>query len=125
MYKTHTCGELRAAHAGQIVTLAGWVHRRRDHGGVTFIDLRDRFGFVQIVANPETSPDAHQALVPARSEWVIQIEGEVRIRPAGMINPNVDTGEIEIAVQSVNILTNPKLRQFISTKMKRLMSKPV
>jgi len=108
MYKSHTCGELRAAHAGETVTLAGWVHRRRDHGGVTFIDLRDRFGIVQIVTNPDTSPEAHEALVPVRSEWVIQVEGEVRLRPDGMVNPNVDTGEIEVVVKSVNILNPAK-----------------
>src|SRR5512133_1260797 len=104
MYKTHTCGELRAANIGQTVTLAGWVHRRRDHGGVTFIDLRDRFGMVQAVANPETSPEAHQALVDARVEWVLQLQGTIRQRPAGMENPHLPTGEIEVEVQQVKVL---------------------
>ena len=72
MYKTHTCGELRAEHAGQEVVLAGWVHRRRDHGGVIFIDLRDRFGLTQIVANPEIAAEAHAALDPARNEWALK-----------------------------------------------------
>jgi aspartyl-tRNA synthetase len=108
MYKTHTCGELRAFHSGKIVTLAGWVHRRRDHGGVTFIDLRDRFGFIQIVTNPDQSPDAHETLVPVRSEWVIQVEGKVSMRPEGMINPTLDTGEIEVVVNSVKILNSAK-----------------
>ncbi len=108
MYKTHTCGELRKKHDGMIVILAGWVHRRRDHGGVTFIDLRDRFGLVQIVANPALSPEAHQALAPVRSEWVIQVEGRVNERPAGMINKDLDTGEIEILVESVRILNPSK-----------------
>ena len=108
MYKTHTCGELRAIHAGQTVTLAGWVHRRRDHGGVTFIDLRDRFGIVQVVTNPEQSPRAHELLIPARSEWVIQVEGEVRIRPEGMINSQLDTGEIEVVVKNSKILNPAK-----------------
>jgi aspartyl-tRNA synthetase len=108
MYKSHTCGELRAAHAGQTVTLSGWVHRRRDHGGVTFIDLRDRFGLVQIVTNPDASPDAHEALIPVRSEWVIKVVGDVRTRPDGMVNPNVETGEIEVVVKDVSILNPAK-----------------
>jgi len=108
MYKSHTCGELRDSHVGQTVTLAGWVHRRRDHGGVTFIDLRDRFGFVQIVSNPDISPDAHEQLVPVRSEWVIQVIGEVRARPEGMVNPNLDTGDIEVDVRQVMILNPAK-----------------
>jgi len=108
MYKSHTCGELRSTHVGQTVTLAGWVHRRRDHGGVTFIDLRDRFGFVQVVSNPDISPEAHEQLVPVRSEWVIQIVGEVRSRPDGMVNPNLDTGEIEVDVRQVKVLNPAK-----------------
>ena len=94
MYKTHTCGELRAAQAGQTVTLAGWVHRQRDHGGVTFIDLRDRYGVVQVVADP--SKPGLASFQDARSEWVLQITGVVRKRPAGAENPNMDTGEIEV-----------------------------
>jgi aspartyl-tRNA synthetase len=108
MLKTHTCGELTANHKGQIVQLAGWVHRRRDHGGLTFIDLRDRFGLVQVVTNPEISPEAHRTLEPIRNEWVIQVEGHVRIRPEGMVNPDLDTGEIEIEVTSVEILNPAK-----------------
>lgn len=108
MLKSHTCGELRASHAGQTVQLAGWVHRRRDHGGVTFIDLRDRFGLVQIVSNPEVSPEAHRTLEPVRSEWVIQVEGTVRTRPEGMHNPEIDTGEIEVEIHKVVILNPSK-----------------
>ncbi|HMN15683.1 MAG TPA: OB-fold nucleic acid binding domain-containing protein, partial [Bellilinea sp.] len=70
MYKTHTCGELRKLHAGQQVTLAGWVNRRRDHGGVTFLDLRDRFGLVQVVADSASRPEAHQIMEAVRNEWV-------------------------------------------------------
>jgi aspartyl-tRNA synthetase len=108
MYKTHTCGELRTIHAGQTVTLAGWVHRRRDHGGVTFIDLRDRFGIVQIVTNPEQSPLAHESLIPARSEWVVQVEGKVRMRPEGMKNIELNTGDIEVVVKQAKILNPAK-----------------
>jgi aspartyl-tRNA synthetase len=108
MYKTHTCGELRSLHTGENVTLAGWVHRRRDHGGVTFLDLRDRFGYVQVVSNPDISPDAHETLIPVRSEWVIQVVGEVRLRPKGMINPNLPTGEIEVVATSISVLNSAK-----------------
>jgi aspartyl-tRNA synthetase len=106
MYKTISCGDLRATDVGQTVTLAGWVHRRRDHGGVTFLDLRDRAGIVQVVANPETSPQAHASAEAARPEWVLQVEGKVRRRPAGMENPQLPTGEIEVEVRSLTVL-NP------------------
>ncbi len=106
MYKTISCGELRAAHVGQTVMLAGWVHRRRDHGGVTFLDLRDRSGLVQVVANPEISAGAHAAAEAVRSEWVVQVEGKVRRRPAGMENQQLPSGEIEVEVQSLTVL-NP------------------
>jgi aspartyl-tRNA synthetase len=106
MLKTHNCGELRGEHSKEVVVLAGWVNRRRDHGGVTFIDLRDRSGVVQVVANPEDSQDAHRLLENVRSEWVLQIKGTVRQRPEGMQNPDLPTGEIEVEVQEVQIL-NP------------------
>jgi aspartyl-tRNA synthetase len=112
MYKTHTCGELRLSDVGEIVTLAGWVNRRRDHGGVTFIDLRDRSGLVQVVFNPENSPQSHQAAVPLRVEWVIQVSGEVRQRPADMENPNLPTGEIEIDVHEMKVLNAAKTPPF-------------
>ena len=108
MYKDHTCGELRLAHAGQQVRLAGWVHRRRSHGGLTFLDLRDRFGIVQVVADPELSLQAHRDLEPVRMEWVLQIEGLVRRRPEGAQNPNLPTGEIEVVAQQVRVL-NPSI----------------
>ena len=116
MYKTHTCGELRAEDAGKVVQLAGWVHRRRDHGGVTFIDLRDRFGLVQIVANSENSPGAHTALSAARTEWVIQVTGLVQRRPAGSENPDLATGDVEVQVESVSILNPAKTPPFLITK---------
>ncbi|MBX3047630.1 MAG: aspartate--tRNA ligase [Anaerolineales bacterium] len=116
MYKTHTCGELTAANAGQTVTLAGWVHRRRDHGGLTFIDLRDRFGLVQTVSDPEAAPEAHTAFEPVRSEWVLQVTGVVRPRPEGMTNPEMSTGEIEVAVSEVKILNPSKTPPFLINK---------
>jgi aspartyl-tRNA synthetase len=116
MYKDHTCGELRIQHVRQTVTLAGWVNRRRDHGGVTFIDLRDRFGVVQIVTNPTVSPEAHTALSEARIEWVIQVTGLVKRRPAGMENPNLATGEIEVEIQSVRVLNQAKTPPFAINK---------
>ncbi len=113
MFKTHTCGELRINNVGEFVTLAGWVNRRRDHGGVTFIDLRDRFGITQIVANPEISLQAHTAAVDVRSEYVVQVQGFVRPRPEGMQNRNLDTGEIEVEVQDLNILNPAKTPPFL------------
>ena len=114
MYKTHTCGELRATHAGQTVTLAGWVHRQRDHGGVTFIDLRDRYGLVQVVADPGN--EATKLIQDARSEWVLQVTGTVRERPAGAQNPNLATGEIEIVATKVEVLNPAKPIPFVINK---------
>jgi aspartyl-tRNA synthetase len=116
MYKTHTCGELRAEMVGQPVTLAGWVHRRRDHGGVTFIDLRDRFGLVQVVSDPVDWSEAHTALEVVRGEWVIQVEGTVRRRPAGAENPNLPTGEIEVVAQHLKVLNPAKTPPFLINK---------
>jgi len=106
MYRTHTCGELRPAHIGQTVTLAGWVHRQRDHGGVTFIDLRDRTGLGQVVGDPNL-PEV-SAIQDARNEWVLQVTGMVRPRPAGAENPNLVTGAIEVAVQKCVVLNPAK-----------------
>jgi len=108
MYKTHTCGELNIEHVGQEVSLAGWVDRVRDLGGVSFIDLRDRFGIVQVVSNPETSPEVHQDLAPVRNEWVIQVIGTVRKRPEGMTNTDLSTGEIEVEISQIEVL-NPSV----------------
>ena len=114
MYKTHSCGELRSAHIGQQVTLSGWVHRQRDHGGVTFIDLRDRSGLVQIVGNPDTSET--KLLQDARSEWVLRVSGVVRRRPEGADNPNLPTGEIEVEVHKVEVLNPAKPLPFLINK---------
>jgi aspartyl-tRNA synthetase len=114
MYRTHTCGELRPTHTGQTVTLAGWVHRQRDHGGVTFIDLRDRSGLVQIVGDPN-QPEA-QNIQDARNEWVLNITGVVRRRPTGAENPNLATGEVEIEVQKCEVLNPAKPLPFLINK---------
>ncbi len=112
MYRTHTCGELRLADAGKTVTLAGWVQRTRDLGGMTFVDLRDRYGITQLAFNPGS--EAQQALVAqARTlgrEFVVQVSGTVKERESK--NKNIPTGEVEIVVQELNILNNAKLPPF-------------
>ncbi len=108
MYKTHTCGELRASHAGQNVTLAGWVHNFRTFGGVIFLVLRDRYGITQIVTKPEAFPDAHKIIESAKSEWVLQVEGPARMRPSDQFNPKMATGEIEVEAHKVTVLNAAK-----------------
>ncbi|HTP00016.1 MAG TPA: aspartate--tRNA ligase [Anaerolineales bacterium] len=113
MYRTHTCGELRAEHAGREVTLAGWVHRRRDHGGLVFLDLRDRYGIVQVAIRPELSKETLELVSDIRFEWVLQITGMVERRPTGMENPNLATGEIEVAASSVKVLNPSRTLPFM------------
>ena len=112
MLKTHNCGELRAMHVGQEITLAGWVNRWRDLGGLAFVDLRDRSGIVQVVANPRGAPEAHATLQQARSEYVLQIEGVVKARPEGMTNPDIPTGEVEVVAHTIKILNPAKTPPF-------------
>ena len=112
MLKSHNCGELRAQHIGQQVTLAGWVHRRRDHGGLIFIDLRDRSGLVQVVFNPEIAPAAHQVATAFRNEYVVQVNGKVNRRPAGTENPKLPSGEVEVIVESSIIFNTCKTPPF-------------
>ncbi|MGI6375817.1 MAG: aspartate--tRNA ligase [Anaerolineae bacterium] len=112
MLKTHTCGQLRAAHAGEKVSLAGWVHRRRDHGNVVFVDLRDRFGITQVVLNPQRSADAHRTADGIHNEYVIAVTGTVARRPEGMENPTMPTGEIEVLAESVTVLNESKTPVF-------------
>ena len=108
MLKSHTCGELDLAHVGERVTLAGWVNRRRDHGGLIFIDLRDRFGVTQVTINSDQAPDAHANASQTRSEYVIQVQGVVAARPEGLRNPNLSTGDIEVHADQVTILNAAK-----------------
>ncbi|MFA5760833.1 MAG: aspartate--tRNA ligase, partial [Dehalococcoidales bacterium] len=104
MLKSHSCGELNRNNNGQIVTLGGWVDRRRDHGGLIFIDLRDRDGVVQVVFNPESSKECHDIASQLRNEYVIQVVGQVSLRPPGTENTKLPTGEIEILADTVKIL---------------------
>ncbi len=111
MLKSHTCGELTLANVGQRVTLAGWVNRRRDHGGLIFIDLRDRFGITQVTINTDQE-EAHDIASQARSEFVIQVEGTVAARPEGLRNPNLSTGDVEVIADKVTILNPAKTPPF-------------
>jgi aspartyl-tRNA synthetase len=104
--KSHYCGELTPEHAGQDVTLAGWVHRRRDHGGLIFIDLRDSSGIVQVVLNPQTAPAAHAAASEVRNEYVVMLSGSVSRRRPGTENAAMATGSIEVAASTLEVL-NP------------------
>ena len=104
MLKSISCGSLKAEHAGQTATLAGWVHRRRDHGSLIFIDIRDRDGLTQVVFNPEIAPDAHRTAERFRNEWVIQVSGEVALRPEGTENPGLSTGSIELMASETSVL---------------------
>ena len=111
-FRTHTCGDLRPAHVGERVTLAGWVHRRRDHGHLTFFDLRDRYGITQVVTNADDAPDPHQAGADARAEWVLQVEGVVRERPVGTANADLPTGAVEVGVDRLEVLNPSKVPPF-------------
>ncbi len=110
--RTHTCGELRAADAGTTVTLMGWVNRRRDHGNLIFLDVRDRYGITQIVLDRELSPEAHAKAEQARPEYVVAATGQIRLRGAESVNPKMATGEIEIAATELLILNDSKVPPF-------------
>lgn len=110
--RSHTCGELSIKDIGKHVILMGWVQSRRDHGGLIFVDLRDRFGITQVVFNPDSSLEAHSTAHIIRPEYVIAVDGIVRIRPEGMINPNLETGQIEVLVSSWKLLNISKTPPF-------------
>jgi aspartyl-tRNA synthetase len=103
--KSHRCGDLRAEHSGERVRLAGWVHRRRDHGGLVFLDLRDESGLVQVVCHPESAPEAHAVASLVRSEWVLAVEGEVALRREGTANAELPSGDVEVTAATVRVLS--------------------
>lgn len=112
MYRSHTCGQLRKEHVGQDVTLSGWVHRRRDHGGVIFIDLRDMFGLTQLTFHPDTNKAAWEAADKLRNEYVVTVKGKVAARPDNMVNKNIATGEVEIVGDEVRVISAARTLPF-------------
>ena len=110
--RTHYCGKIDISHVGQEVVLMGWAHRRRDHGGVIFVDLRDREGIVQVVFNPDAGENVHTEAHKIRSEFVLAVKGKVRKRPEGMDNPALKTGEIEVIVSKLEIMNESKTPPF-------------
>ncbi len=111
-YRTHTCGELNKTNIGQRVTLAGWVNRRRDHGGLIFLDIRDRYGLTQVICDPERNAEVHRIASELRSEYVVQVSGTVVKRLAGTENPNLSTGEIEITAEQILTLNPARTTPF-------------
>ena len=111
-YRTHTCGALRLDDAGRPARLAGWVHRRRDHGHVIFLDLRDRHGLTQVVVDADAAPEAHAAAARVRIEFVLEVVGEVAPRRPGMENPRLATGQVELRAASVTVLSEAKTPPF-------------
>jgi aspartyl-tRNA synthetase len=112
MLRTHTCGEIRASHIGQTVTLSGWVQRRRDLGGLIFLDIRDRYGMTQIVINPSDNNETHKIGETIRHEYVIRVNGNVTARAEGQTNDDMPTGEIEIKAEKIEILSKAKTTPF-------------
>jgi aspartyl-tRNA synthetase len=110
--RSYYCGELRPAHVGQELIVMGWVHARRDHGGVTFIDLRDRSGLVQVVCNPQVSAAAHETAKDVRTEFVLAVRGRLALRPADRTNPNLPTGAVELMADEVRILNTARTTPF-------------
>ena len=112
MFRSHTCNQLNKDNVGEEVVLSGWIHRRRDHGDLIFLDLRDRYGFTQIVADPSHSESAHKIAEELRSEFVVMVKGTVRARPDGMQNKNIDSGEVEVILNEIEILNRSKTPPF-------------
>lgn len=112
MIRTHTCGELNSNNIGEEVTLCGWVHSRRDHGKLIFIDVRDRFGLTQVVFLPKDNPEVYKVATELKNEYVISIKGQVNQRPKGTINPKIVTGEVELTALELKILNPSELPPF-------------
>ena len=112
MHRTHTAGELTASHIGQTVTLSGWVANRRDHGGLIFIDLRDRYGITQTVYDPQENSAAHEIADTFRSEYVVKLTGTVRARPDGQTNSKIATGDIEVIITQAEVLAKSEVPPF-------------
>ena len=111
--KTHNCGELNLNNINEEVTLSGWVSTVRDLGGILFVELRDRSGFFQVVANPQINPDVHKALEKVRSEYVITVKGKVTRRPEETYNEKYPTGQVEMYPETINILSESKVLPFV------------
>ncbi|MBQ8172460.1 MAG: aspartate--tRNA ligase, partial [Mailhella sp.] len=111
--RSHHCNDLTIANNGETVCLMGWVQYRRDHGGLIFVDLRDREGLTQVVFSPEVAPEAHAEAHVIRTEYVMAIKGRVRPRPEGMANPNLHTGELEVVVLEWKLLNTAKTPPFL------------
>ena len=112
LLKTINAGDVRSAHVGKTIALAGWVHRRRDHGNLIFIDLRDREGLVQVVFNPDVAAEAHAVAASLRNEWVIQVTGKVARRPDSTENHQLPTGEVEVVSERVAVLAESRTPPF-------------
>jgi len=112
LQRTHMCGALRSTNAGETVTIMGWVNRRRDHGNLIFLDVRDRTGITQVVLDKEASPEAHAKAEAARPEYVVAVTGKVRVRGEGLANPKMETGDIEVVGQNLLLLNDAKTPPF-------------
>jgi aspartyl-tRNA synthetase len=124
-YRSHTCGALRASDAGSPARLAGWVHRRRDHGHLIFLDLRDRFGITQVVIDRTETPEAHAQAARTRSEFVVEVAGEVQRRAAEKVNPRLPTGEIEVRATDVRILNEAATPPFYINDPEAAIDEPL
>lgn len=112
-YRSHHCGQLKREDEGKTVVLSGWVSKRRDLGGLIFIDLRDRYGLTQVVFNPEHNTHIHHLAEELRAEWVIKVTGKVQVRPEGMVNVKMTTGEVEVIADALEVLSRSEVLPFV------------